>query len=74
MPRFKQPTCPKCGSTEITLGGGTECGRSLVALYLLAVPVPTKKGGLALRGMRRTVGSVRRLAVRCALFVGKSYL
>ena len=36
---YVQPTCPKCGSTEITLGGGTERGRSLVALYFLAIPV-----------------------------------
>lgn len=40
---YAQPTCPKCGSTEITSGGGTECGRSLVALYLLAIPVPPRK-------------------------------
>ena len=37
---YVQPTCPKCGSTETTLGGGTERGRSLVALYFLAIPVP----------------------------------
>jgi hypothetical protein len=36
---YVQPTCPKCGSAEITLGG-TERGRSLVALYVLAIPVP----------------------------------
>ena len=29
---YVQPTCPKCGSAEITLGDGTERGRSLVAL------------------------------------------
>jgi hypothetical protein len=40
---YAQPTCPKCGSTEITLGGGTERGRSLAALYLLAIPVPPRK-------------------------------
>jgi hypothetical protein len=40
---FVQPTCPKCGSAEITLGDGTERGRSLVALYLLAIPVPPRK-------------------------------
>jgi hypothetical protein len=40
---YVQPTCPKCGSTEITLGGGTERGRSLVALYLLAIPVPPRE-------------------------------
>jgi predicted RNA-binding Zn-ribbon protein involved in translation (DUF1610 family) len=42
---YAQPTCPKCGSAEITLGGGTERGRSLVALYLLAIPVPPRKAG-----------------------------
>ena len=42
---YMQPTCPKCGSTEITLGGGTESGRSLVALYVLAIPVPPRKAG-----------------------------
>ena len=40
---FVQPTCPKCGSAEITLGSGTERGRSLVALYVLAIPVPPRK-------------------------------
>lgn len=40
---FVQPTCPKCGSAEITLGSGTERGRSLVALYLLAIPVPPRE-------------------------------
>ena len=40
---YVQPTCPKCGSTEITLGDGTERGRSLVALYLLAIPVPPRE-------------------------------
>ena len=40
---YVQPTCPKCGSTEITLGGGTETGRSLVALYLLSIPVPPRE-------------------------------
>lgn len=40
---YIQPTCPKCGSAEITLGSGTESGRSLVALYVLAVPVPQRK-------------------------------
>jgi hypothetical protein len=40
---YAQPTCPKCGSTEITLGTGTERGRSLVALYLLAIPVPPRE-------------------------------
>lgn len=40
---YVQPTCPKCGSAEITLGGGTERGRSLVALYLLAIPVPPRE-------------------------------
>jgi hypothetical protein len=40
---YVQPICPKCGSAEITLGGGTERGRSLVALYLLAIPVPPRE-------------------------------
>ena len=40
---YVQPTCPSCGSAEITLGNGTECGRSLVALYLMAIPVPPRK-------------------------------
>ena len=40
---YVQPTCPKCGSAEITLGSGTERGRSLVALYLLSVPVPPRE-------------------------------
>lgn len=42
---YIQPTCPKCGSAEITLGDGTEGGRSLAALYLLAIPVPPRKAG-----------------------------
>jgi len=40
---YVQPTCPKCGSGEITLGDGTECGRSLVALYALSIPVPPRE-------------------------------
>ena len=40
---YVQPTCPKCGSAEITLGGGTERGRSLVALYFLSIPVPPRE-------------------------------
>ena len=40
---FVQPICPKCGSAEITLGDGTERGRSLVALYVLAIPVPPRE-------------------------------
>jgi len=40
---YIQPTCPKCGSTEITLGDGTERGRSLVALYVFAIPVPPRE-------------------------------
>ena len=39
---YVQPTCPKCGSAEITLGG-TERGRSLVALYVLSIPVPPRE-------------------------------
>ena len=40
---YVQPTCPKCGSAEITLGDGTERGRSFVALYALSIPVPPRK-------------------------------
>jgi hypothetical protein len=40
---FVQPTCPKCGSVEVTLGDGTESGRSLVALAVLAIPVPPRE-------------------------------
>ena len=40
---YVQPTCPKCGSSEITLGNGTERGPSLVALYMFAIPVPSRE-------------------------------
>ncbi len=40
---YVQPTCPKCGSAEITLGSGTERGRSLVALFVLSIPVPPRE-------------------------------
>ena len=40
---YVQPTCTKCGSAEITLGSGTERGRSLVALYVLGIPVPPRE-------------------------------
>jgi hypothetical protein len=40
---YVQPTCPKCGSAEVSLGDGTERGRSLLALYVLAIPVPPRK-------------------------------
>lgn len=40
---YAQPTCPKCGSTEVTLGDGTERGRSLVALYVASIPVPPRE-------------------------------
>ena len=40
---FVQPTCPRCGSAEVTLGDGTERGWSLVALYVLAIPVPPQQ-------------------------------
>jgi hypothetical protein len=40
---FVQPACPKCGSAEITLGDGTERGRSLVALSVLSIPVPPRE-------------------------------
>lgn len=40
---YVQPTCPKCGSAEITLGDGTERGRSFVALAVMAIPVPPRE-------------------------------
>jgi predicted RNA-binding Zn-ribbon protein involved in translation (DUF1610 family) len=40
---YVQPTCPKCGSAEITLGDGTERGWSLVALCVLSIPVPQRE-------------------------------
>ena len=40
---YVQPTCPKCGSAEVTLGSGTERGQSLVALYVLSIPVPPRE-------------------------------
>lgn len=40
---YMQPTCPTCGSAEVTLGDGTERGRTFVALYVLAIPVPPRK-------------------------------
>lgn len=40
---YVQPTCPKCGSAEITLGDGMESGRSLVALALVQLPVPPRE-------------------------------
>ena len=40
---YVQPTCPKCRSAEITLGSGTERGRSLVALYFLGIPLPPRE-------------------------------
>lgn len=40
---YAQPTCPTCGSAEVTLGDGTERGRSFVALYLGAIPVPPRE-------------------------------
>jgi hypothetical protein len=40
---YVQPKCPKRGSAEVTLGGGTESGRSLVALYVLAIPIPPRQ-------------------------------
>lgn len=39
---YVQPNCPKCGSAEITLGSGTERGRSFVSLYALSIPVPPR--------------------------------
>ena len=40
---YVQPTCPNCGSAEITLGDATERGLSLVALYFMAIPVPPRE-------------------------------
>jgi hypothetical protein len=40
---YVQPTCPKCGSAEVTLGDGTESGRSFLALYVLSIPVAPQK-------------------------------
>ena len=40
---YVQPVCPKCGSAEITLGSGTESGRSLLALYAFSIPVPPRE-------------------------------
>jgi hypothetical protein len=40
---YVQPTCPKCGSAEVTMGDGTERGRSFLALYVLAIPVPPRE-------------------------------
>jgi Putative prokaryotic signal transducing protein len=40
---YVQPTCPNCGSVEVTLGDGTERGRSFVALAVLAIPVPPRE-------------------------------
>jgi predicted RNA-binding Zn-ribbon protein involved in translation (DUF1610 family) len=39
---YVQPTCPKCGSAEITQGG-MERGQSLVALYVQSIPVPPRE-------------------------------
>ena len=44
---------PNCGSPEITLGTGTESGRSLWALYLLAIPVPPRKATCIARPVDR---------------------
>jgi hypothetical protein len=40
---YVQPTCPKCGSAEVSLGSGTERGRSFLALYVLSIPVPSRE-------------------------------
>ncbi len=40
---YEQPTCPRCGLADITLGDGTESGRSLVALSLMSIPVPPRE-------------------------------
>jgi hypothetical protein len=40
---YVQPKCPKCESAEVSLGNGTESGRSFLALYLIAIPVPPRE-------------------------------
>lgn len=40
---YEQPTCPKCGAREITLGDGTERGRSFVGLWAAGIPLPPRK-------------------------------
>lgn len=40
---YVQPTCPKCGSAEISLGKGTERGLTLTALYLMGIPLPARR-------------------------------
>jgi predicted RNA-binding Zn-ribbon protein involved in translation (DUF1610 family) len=39
---YIQPTCPKCGSAEVTLGDGTQRGRLLAVLYVASTPVPPR--------------------------------
>jgi hypothetical protein len=39
---YIQPTCPECGSDEVTPGGGTDTGPSLMALHSLSIPVPRR--------------------------------
>jgi len=40
---YIQPTCPKCGSVEVSLGDGTESGPSLAALFVLSIPLPQQE-------------------------------
>jgi hypothetical protein len=40
---YEQPTCPKCGAREITLGDGTERGRSFVGPWAVGIPLPPRK-------------------------------
>jgi ribosomal protein L37AE/L43A len=40
---YEQPICPKCGAHEITLGDGTERGRSFVGLWAAGIPLPPRK-------------------------------
>ncbi len=40
---YEQPNCPKCGAHEITLGDGTERGRSFVGLWAVGIPVPPRR-------------------------------
>ncbi len=53
---YVQPTCPKCGSVEVTMGDGTERGRSFLALYVLAIPVPPREAAWHYEGLRRRLG------------------
>ncbi len=41
QPHFEQPTCPKCGSTDVELHGGPTTA-TVVALFAFSVPIPTR--------------------------------